>query len=75
MADERKDYYKLKNLLKKEIYSQVDTKTQFLDRCGIQQQKSMGNNNQEKLTFKYSAVNDKETREIGIYESIYTMGL
>lgn len=24
MADERQDYYKLKNVLKKEIYSQVD---------------------------------------------------
>ena len=35
MADERKDFYKLKNILKKEIYSQVDAKTQFLNKCGV----------------------------------------
>tara|TARA_B110000285_G_C14605570_1_gene372623 strand:+ start:134 stop:295 length:162 start_codon:yes stop_codon:yes gene_type:complete len=47
-----------------------------LNKCGIQSNRSVieGTNN-GKLTFKYSAINEKEMKEISIYESIYTMGL
>ena len=76
MADERKDYYKLKNVLKKEIYSQVDMQTQFLNKCGVHaNDAAIFTSGAQGLTFKYSAINEKEMKEISIYESIYTMGL
>ena len=51
----------------------MDVETKVLNKIGIRSNTSVTTN--EKLTFKYSAINEKEMKEISIYESIYTMGL
>lgn len=72
MSDGRKDYFKLKNILQKEIYGKVDTKTKFLEDMGIRESMKPDLN---KLTFKHSSVNKQEQRNIRIHDSMFTMGV
>lgn len=72
MTDESKDFYKLKNSLKKEIYSHIDTYTQVLEVMGLRDTKIRANQN---LSFKYKAVSHKEKDMIRIDDSIHTMSL
>jgi hypothetical protein len=58
MTAESSDYFKLKNTLKKEIYSLVDSKLQFAEKMGFRETQ---NKDYKKLTFKYSAINKKQT--------------
>lgn len=72
MTDESKDFYKLKNSLKKEIYSHIDTYTKVLELLGLRDTKIKSSKH---LSFKYKAVSLKEKDMIRIDDSIHTMGL
>jgi hypothetical protein len=73
MSAESSDYYKLKNSLKKEIYTVVDSKLQFMEKMGFRETQ---NKDFEKLTFKYSAIDQKENKlNFKISDSVFSMGL
>lgn len=61
----------MKNLLKKEIYSQVDQKTKLKNFIGLIDNKSkLG-----KLTYIADSVKDKKSKEVNIFDSVYTNGV
>lgn len=72
MSEHRKDFFKLKNSLQKEIYGKIDTKIKLLEKMGLRDSLKP---NLKKLTFKYSSVNIKEKNSIKIHESMFTMGV
>ena len=72
MYEEKADFFKLKNNMKQEIYSEIDAKYRFLEKMGL---KDTLNKEFIKLTFKYSSVNEKERNDIRIHESIHSMSV
>ena len=71
MADEKRDYYKLKNSLELKVYQRIDMKRQMLESLGLVE----GHDNPEKLTFKYSAINKKLENEISVQDSLFVKGV
>ena len=57
MSHERVSYFKMKNSIKKEIYNQADTFTQFMERMGLRDTK---NDEFKKLAYKYTAINKSD---------------
>ena len=72
MTGESSDYFNLKNSLKKEIYTAVDRKLQFMEKMGFRETQ---NKDYQKFTFKYSAINLRQTSNFRISDSIFSMGL
>ena len=55
MAEDRKEYYKLKNKLEQKIYRAANNQTLMLEKLGFKE----GPNSEKKLTFRHSAINKK----------------
>jgi mannose-6-phosphate isomerase class I len=57
MSDDRKDYFKMKNSIKKEIYHVADGFTDFLEEMGLRETKK---EEYKKQAYKYTAINKSE---------------
>lgn len=57
MSDERKDYFQMKNSIKKEIYTVADGYTDFLESMGLRETKK---DKYKKQVYKYTAINKSE---------------
>lgn len=71
MDDEKKDFFKLENKLKKEIYGKIDTRNQLLEELGIRESPDPKLQN---LSFKPIMIYEKKNL-IKVKDSIHTMGL
>jgi|TARA_B110000285_G_C15025767_1_gene564059 hypothetical protein len=72
MAEGRRDYFKLKNTLKQEIYGEVDARYKLLEQLGL---RDTHNKKFQKMTFKYASVNEIEKNKIKVHDSVHTMGV
>lgn len=71
MAEDRKEYYKLKNKLEQKIYRQANNQTLMLEKLGFKE----GPNSEKKLTFRHSAINKKQENHINIGDSLHAKGV
>jgi TATA-box binding protein (TBP) (component of TFIID and TFIIIB) len=63
MSDERKDYFKMKNSIKKEIYTIADGYTDLLESMGLRETK---NEKYKKQAYKYTAINKSENQQVNV---------
>ena len=72
MSDERKDYFQMKNSIKKESYTVADGYTDFLESMGLRETKKA---QYKKQVYKYTAINKSENQQVNVQQSIYSHGL
>ena len=72
LTEDKKEYIKLTNILKQQIYNKVDTKGKLMDTLGL---RINPDGRKRKLTTKLHPVVKLNENQIRIHESVHTMGV